>query len=56
MWANVEDITRTVLGSLPEITVGLRFFSALLGLGLTVDAVGRRLRRRRSEDDPGPLN
>ena len=25
MWANVEDITRTVWGLLPEITVGLKF-------------------------------
>ena len=41
---------------LPEVTVGLKFISALLGFGLTIDAVGRRLRRWRSRDNWGPLN
>jgi hypothetical protein len=43
----IHEFIEVVWPLLPKITILLRFCAALIGLGLSVDAVARRLRERR---------
>jgi hypothetical protein len=46
MWNTIHDIIDTLWPLLPQITIGLRFCTALIGLGVALSAVARRSRRR----------
>jgi hypothetical protein len=43
----IGDIVTTLWPLLPDLTTGLRFCTALIGLGLAAAAATRRIRRRR---------
>jgi hypothetical protein len=47
MWDTIHVIVDALLPLLPSITIGVRFLTALIGLGLAIHAVTRRIRRRR---------
>ena len=47
MPTTVHDIINTVWPLLPQLTTGLRFCTALIGLGLAVAAAARRVRQHR---------
>jgi hypothetical protein len=47
MWATIHDLIESLWPLLPELTIALRFCTALIGLGLATGAAIRRFRRRR---------
>jgi hypothetical protein len=52
MWDSIHDLTQALWQLLPELTIELRFVTAMIGFGLAVGAMGRRLRRRRRNRQP----
>ena len=48
MWEIVRNITEAAWPLLPEITIGLRFCTAVIGLGLATRTAILRVRRRQA--------
>ena len=45
MWDTIHDLTDSLWPLLPQLTIGLRFSTAVIGLGTAAGAVVRRYRR-----------
>lgn len=52
MWDTIHSLSEALWPLLPELTIVLRFCTALIGLGLAAGAVVRRYRRRRRNRRP----
>ncbi len=52
MWDTIHHLTQALWHLLPELTIGLRFSTAMIGFGLAASAMARRLRRPRRNRQP----
>ena len=46
MWDTIHDFIEALWPLLPQLTIGLRFCTALIALCLATSAAARRIRRR----------
>lgn len=52
MWDTIHDFIEALWPLLPQLTIVLRFCTAVIGLGLAAGATVRRYRRRQGNRQP----